>query len=151
MTPFVDTSPQFENQVLTTPEDSNVSIELNVSALNKRRRPADVFIMIVKGFIKQMYPTNFVLNVFFINYLEQNKSTSFLVFFTGNTDGTFVLSETSKLNISLRNQLPFDYESTKLYRLTLVATNKETNKTTSANVTIIITDINDNPPIFSSR
>ena len=89
--------------------------------------------------------------MFFINYLEQNKSTSFLVFFTGNTNGTFVLSKTSKLNISLRNQLPFDYESTKLYRLTLVATNKETNKTTSANVTIIITDINDNPPIFSSR
>ena len=49
MTPFVDTSPQFENQVLTAPENSNVSIELNVSALNKRRRPADVFIMIVKG------------------------------------------------------------------------------------------------------
>ena len=67
MTPFVDTSPQFENQVLTTPENSNVSIELNVSALNKRRRPADVFIMIVKGFIKQIFPINFVSNVCFIN------------------------------------------------------------------------------------
>ena len=67
MTPFVDTSPQFENQVLTVPENSNVSIELNVSALNKRRRPADVFIMIVKGFVKQIYPTSFDSNVFFIN------------------------------------------------------------------------------------
>lgn len=67
MTPFVDTSPQFENQVLTVPENSNVSIELNVSALNKRRRPADVFIMIVKGFVKQIYPTSFDSNVCFIN------------------------------------------------------------------------------------
>ena len=67
MTPFVDTSPQFENQVLTAPENSNVSIELNVSALNKRRRPADVFIMIVKGFIKQIFPINFVSTVCFIN------------------------------------------------------------------------------------
>ena len=67
MTPFVDTSPQFENQVLTALENSIVSIELNVSALNKRRRPADVFIMIVKGFIKQIYPINFVSNVCFIN------------------------------------------------------------------------------------
>lgn len=67
MTPFVDTSPQFENQVLTVPENSNVSIELNVSALNKRRRPADVFIMIVKGFVKQIYPKSFDSNVFFIN------------------------------------------------------------------------------------
>ena len=66
MTPFVDTSPQFENQVLTAPENNNVSIELNVSALNKRRRPADVFIMIVKGFIKQIYPINFVSNVFYL-------------------------------------------------------------------------------------
>lgn len=67
MTPFVDTSPQFENQVLTVQENSNVSIELNVSALNKRRRPADVFIMIVKGFVKQIYPKSFDSNVFFIN------------------------------------------------------------------------------------
>ena len=71
MTPFVDTSPQFENRVLTAPENSNVSIELNVSALNKRRRPANVFIMIVKGFVKQIYPTSFESNVslfmFFIN------------------------------------------------------------------------------------
>ena len=67
MTPFVDTSPQFENQVLTVPENSNVSIELNVSALNKRRRPADVFIMTVKGFVKQIYPKRFDSNVFFIN------------------------------------------------------------------------------------
>ena len=67
MTPFVDTSPQFENQVLIAPENSNVSIELNVSALNKRRRPADVFIMIVKGFIKQIYPINFLSNMCFIN------------------------------------------------------------------------------------
>ena len=83
--------------------------------------------------------------------MKQNSSASFFVFFTGNINHTFVLSETSKLDISLRNQLPFDYETTKLYQLTLVATNQETNKTTSANVTIIITDINDNPPIFSSR
>ena len=54
MTPFVDTSPQFENQVVTAPENSNVSIELNVRALNKRRRPADVSVMVVKGFIKQI-------------------------------------------------------------------------------------------------
>ena len=67
MTPFVDTTPQFENQELTARENMNVSIELNVSALNKRRRPADVFIMIVKGFIKQIYLINFVSNVFFIN------------------------------------------------------------------------------------
>lgn len=67
MTPFVDTSPQFENQVLTVQENSNVSIELNVSALNKRRRPADVFIMIVKGFVKQIYLKSFDSNVFFIN------------------------------------------------------------------------------------
>ena len=65
MTPFVDTSPQFENQVLTAEENSNVSIELNVSALNKRRRPADVFIMIVKGFVKQIYPTSFDSNFFY--------------------------------------------------------------------------------------
>ena len=64
MTPFVDTSPQFENQVLTAEENSNVSIELNVSALNKRRRPADVF-MIVKGFVKQIYPTSFDSNFFY--------------------------------------------------------------------------------------
>lgn len=83
--------------------------------------------------------------------MKQNKAASFLLFFTGNTDHTFVLSDTSKLNISLRNQLPFDYETTKLYKLTLVASNQETNKTTSANVTVIITDINDNPPIFTSR
>lgn len=68
MTPFVDTSPQFENQVLTAPENSNVSIELNVSALNKRRRPADVFIMIVKGFVKQIYPTSFESNVSLLNF-----------------------------------------------------------------------------------
>lgn len=55
MTLLVDTSPQFENQVLTAPENSNVSIELNVSALNKRQRPADVFIMIAKGFIYCFY------------------------------------------------------------------------------------------------
>lgn len=67
MMPFVDTSPQFENQVLTVPENSDVSIQLNVSALNKRRRPADVFIMIVKGFVKQIYPKSFDSNVFFIN------------------------------------------------------------------------------------
>ena len=70
MTPFVDTSPQFENQVLTTPENSNVSIELNVSALNKRRRPADVFIMIVKGFLKQIYLINVVSNAFFYKLNE---------------------------------------------------------------------------------
>ena len=52
---FVDTSPQFENQVLTTPENSNISIELKVSALNKRRSPAEVSIMIVKGILKQIY------------------------------------------------------------------------------------------------
>ena len=67
MTPFADTSPQFENQVLTASENSDVSIELNVSAVNKRRRPADLFIMIVKGFVKQIYPTSFYSNVFFIN------------------------------------------------------------------------------------
>ena len=83
--------------------------------------------------------------------MKQNSLASFFVFFTGNINHTFGLFETSKLYISLRNQLPFDYETTKLYQLTLVATNQETNKTTSANVTIIITDINDNPPIFSSR
>ena len=70
MTPFVDTSPQFENQVLTAPENSNVSIELNVSALNKRRRPADVFIMIVKGFLKQIYLINVVSNAFFYKLNE---------------------------------------------------------------------------------
>ena len=70
MTPFVDTSPQFENQVLTTPENSNVSIELNVSALNKRRGPADVFIMIVKGFLKQIYLINVVSNAFFCKLNE---------------------------------------------------------------------------------
>ena len=70
MTPFVDTSPQFENQVLTTPENSNVSIELNVSALNKRRRSADVFIMIVKGFLKQIYLINVVSNAFFYKLNE---------------------------------------------------------------------------------
>lgn len=83
--------------------------------------------------------------------MKQNKAASFLVFSTGNTNHTFALSETSKLKISLRNQLPFDFETTKLYQLTLVATNQETNKTTSVNMTIIITDINDNPPIFTSR
>ena len=85
-----------------------------------------------------------------INWNKINQPLS-LFFIAGNTNRTFALSETSKLNISLRNQLPFDYETTKLYQLTLVATNRETNKTTSANVTIIITDINDNPPIFTSR
>ena len=66
MTPFLDTSPRFENQMLTAPENSNVSIELNVSALNKRRRPADIFIMIVKGFVEQIYPTSFDSNGFFL-------------------------------------------------------------------------------------
>lgn len=73
-------------------------------------------------------------------------------FAAGNKNGTFALSRSiSKGNISLRNQIPLDYEATRVYSLTLLATNLDTNKTSTANVTIILTDVNDNPPIFTSR
>ena len=45
----LDTKPQFESKEFTASEDSNVSIELMFSALNKQRRPANVSLMIVKG------------------------------------------------------------------------------------------------------
>ncbi|XP_067053159.1 uncharacterized protein [Acropora muricata] len=70
----------------------------------------------------------------------------------GNKNGAFALSRSiTKGNISLINQIPLDYEATRLYSLTLLATNLDTNKTSTANVTIILTDVNDNPPIFTSR
>ncbi|XP_068682166.1 uncharacterized protein [Montipora foliosa] len=70
----------------------------------------------------------------------------------GNTNGAFVLSRSvSKGNISLRNQIPMDYETTRLYRLKLLATNMDTNKTSTANIAIVLTAINDNAPIFTSR
>ena len=75
-----------------------------------------------------------------------------MIFLAGNANGTFVLSTSvSNAEISLRNHVALDYETTKLYLLKLIATNVDTNKTTTANVTIIITDVNDNPPIFTSR
>ncbi|XP_067044670.1 uncharacterized protein [Acropora muricata] len=70
----------------------------------------------------------------------------------GNKNGAFALSRSiTKGNVSLINQIPLDYEATRVYRLTLLATNLDTNKTSTANVTIILTDVNDNPPIFTSR
>ncbi|XP_068682491.1 uncharacterized protein [Montipora foliosa] len=70
----------------------------------------------------------------------------------GNTNGAFVLSRSvSKGNISLRNQIPMDYETTRLYRLKLLATNMDTNKTSITNITIVLTAINDNAPIFTNR
>ena len=78
---------------------------------------------------------------------------SFWIFFaSGNKNGAFALSRSiTKGNISLRNEIPLDYEATKVYSLTLLATNLDTNKTSTANVTIILTDVNDNPPIVTSR
>lgn len=75
-----------------------------------------------------------------------------MIFLAGNANGSFVLSTSvSNGEISLRNHVALDYETTKWYLLKLIATNLDTNKTTTANVTIIITDVNDNPPIFTSR
>lgn len=75
-----------------------------------------------------------------------------MIFLAGNANGTFVLSTAvSSGEISLKNHVALDYETTKLYILKLIATNVDTNKTTTANVTVIITDVNDNPPIFTSR
>ena len=72
--------------------------------------------------------------------------------FAGDTNNTFVLSRAvSEENFTLRNRIPLDYEKINSYLLTLVATNQDTNKTTTVNVTIIISDVNDNPPIFTSR
>ncbi|KAL9976385.1 hypothetical protein ACROYT_G013683 [Oculina patagonica] len=70
----------------------------------------------------------------------------------GNTNNTFVLSRAvSKDNFTLRNRIPLDRETIHLYVLTLIATNQDTNKTATVNVTVIIRDVNDNPPIFTSR
>ncbi|XP_015755007.1 PREDICTED: uncharacterized protein LOC107334576 isoform X2 [Acropora digitifera] len=113
-----ETNPQFESKEVTSPENSNISLQLAVLALDKQRGPANVSVSIIKG----------------------------------NKNGTFALSRSiSKGNISLRNQIPLDYEATRVYSLTLLATNLDTNKTSTANVTIILTDVNDNPPIFTSR
>lgn len=73
-------------------------------------------------------------------------------YFSGDKNDTFVLSRAvSKDNFTLRNRIPLDYETINSYLLTLVATNQDTKKTTTVNVTIIISDVNDNPPIFTSR
>ncbi|XP_074616069.1 uncharacterized protein LOC141875640 isoform X2 [Acropora palmata] len=113
-----ETNPQFESKEVTSPENSNISLQLAVLALDKQRGPANVSVLIIKG----------------------------------NKNGTFALSRSiSKGNISLRNQIPLDYEATRVYSLTLLATNLDTSKTSTANVTIILTDVNDNPPIFTSR
>ena len=45
----LDTKPQFESKEFTAFEDSNVSVELPFSALNKQHRPANVSLVIVKG------------------------------------------------------------------------------------------------------
>ncbi|KAJ7381533.1 Cadherin cytoplasmic C-terminal, partial [Desmophyllum pertusum] len=69
----------------------------------------------------------------------------------GNTNDTFVLScGVSKDKFTMRNRMPLDHETKNLYRLTLAATNQDTRKTTTVNVTVIISDVNDNPPIFTS-
>ncbi|XP_067044679.1 uncharacterized protein [Acropora muricata] len=113
-----ETTPQFESEEVTSPENRNISIQLDFSALDKQRAPANVSVSIIKG----------------------------------NKNGAFALFRSiSKGNISLRNQIPLDYEATRLYSLTLLATNLDTNKSSTANVTIILTDVNDNPPIFTSR
>ncbi|KAJ7318645.1 hypothetical protein OS493_037586 [Desmophyllum pertusum] len=71
---------------------------------------------------------------------------------TGNTNDTFVLScGVSKDKFTMRNRMPLDHETKNVYRLTLAATNQDTRKTTTVNVTVIISDVNDNPPIFTSR
>lgn len=73
-------------------------------------------------------------------------------YFAGDTNETFVLSRAvSKDNFTLRNRIPLDYETINWYLLTLVAINQDTKKTTTVNVTIIISDVNDNPPTFTSR
>ena len=72
--------------------------------------------------------------------------------FPGDTNNTFELSRTvSKENFTLRNRIPLDYETINSYLLTLLAINQDTNKTTTVNVTVNISDVNDNPPIFTSR
>ena len=76
----------------------------------------------------------------------------FLIEFSGNTNDTFVLSRAlSKDKFTLRNRMPLDRETISLYVLTLIATNQDTNKTTTVNITVIIPDVNDNPPMFTSR
>lgn len=73
-------------------------------------------------------------------------------YFPGDTNNTFELSRTvSKENFTLRNRIPLDYETINSYLLTLLAINQDTNKTTTVNVTVNISDVNDNPPIFTSR
>ncbi|KAJ7394203.1 Cadherin EGF LAG seven-pass G-type receptor 2 [Desmophyllum pertusum] len=70
----------------------------------------------------------------------------------GNTNDTFVLSSgVSKDKFTMRNRIPLDHETKNLYRLTLAATNQDSRKTTTVNVTVIISDVNDNPPIFTNR
>ena len=46
---FVDTSPQFGNEELTSPEDRNISLQLTFSALDKHRLPANVSFVIGEG------------------------------------------------------------------------------------------------------
>ena len=45
----VDTSPQFKSEVFTVLENSNASLELALSALDKQRRPANISLDIIKG------------------------------------------------------------------------------------------------------
>lgn len=45
----VDTSPQFQNKVFTALENSKASLELTFSALDKKRRPANISLDIIKG------------------------------------------------------------------------------------------------------
>ena len=51
----VDTSPQFQNKVFIALENSNASLELTFSALDKQRRPANISLDIIKGL--ENYPT----------------------------------------------------------------------------------------------
>lgn len=51
----VDTSPQFQNKVFIALENSNASLELTFSALDKQRRPANTSLNIIKGL--ENYPT----------------------------------------------------------------------------------------------
>ncbi|XP_068730841.1 uncharacterized protein [Montipora capricornis] len=96
---------------------------------------------------------NISLQLTFRAYDKQQTRANVSILITeGNTKGAFVLSRSvSKGNISLRNQIPMDYETTRLYRLKLLATNMDTNKTRTANITIVLTAINDNAPIFTNR
>lgn len=70
---------------------------------------------------------------------------------TGNVDETFRLypkSSNSRVALRLQKYVYVDREIISSYQLTITASNVVENVTTSFNITIFVTDINDNPPVF---